>query len=95
MKCVNNCPVKNIEYKDNKFIFHTRCLMCTRCSYNCPTDAVNIGILNSWKVNKPYAFKKPEIEEKDKHPYYCKRSYIRYYQEAKKKIKKFEKRKTV
>ena len=95
MKCVNNCPTKNIEYKDNKFIFHTRCLMCTRCSYNCPTNAVNIGILNSWKVNKPYAFKKPEIEEKDKHPYYCKRSYIRYYQEAEKKIKNFEKRKTV
>ena len=92
MKCVNNCPVKNIEYRDGKFIFHSQCLMCTRCAFHCPTDAFSIGILNSWKVNKPYSFKIPEIEEKDRHPKYCKKSYIRYYKEADEKIQNFEKR---
>ena len=91
MKCVNSCPQKNIEFKDGKFIFHSNCIMCARCSFNCPTDAISIGILNNWRVNKPYAFKVPDKEEKDKHPLYCKKSYIRYYKEADEKIQNFKK----
>ncbi len=81
MKCVEACPVHNIEFKDDKFIFHNKCLLCARCSFNCPKDAFKIGILNGWRVNKPYAFKEVNVEEKDKHPYYCKRSYKRYFKE--------------
>ncbi len=82
MKCINNCPTNNIEFINGKFKFHNRCLCCVRCSFNCPTDAFSIGLLNNWRVNKPYAFKPLDIKEKDRHPRYCKRSYIRYYKEA-------------
>ena len=91
MKCVNNCPTKNIEFVDGKFKFNNRCLCCTRCSFNCPVDAFNIGLLNGWRVNKPYMFKKPDFEEVDKHPLYCKNSYKRYYKEAAEKIQNSEK----
>lgn len=90
MKCVNACPTKNIEFKDGKFVFHSQCLLCARCSFNCPTDAISIGILNSWRVNKPYSFNEPEVEEKDKHPLYCKHSYIRYFKEAEERIQKHQ-----
>ena len=86
LKCVNTCPVKNIEYKDGKFYFKNSCLLCTRCSFNCPTDAFKIGLLNNWRVNKPYKFKLSDANEIDKHPKYCKRSYIRYFKEAENRI---------
>lgn len=88
MKCVNSCPTQNISYVDGKFKFSNKCICCTRCSFNCPTDAFSIFILNNWRVNKPYAFKDPQKEEKDKHPHYCKKSYIRYYKEAEERISK-------
>lgn len=86
MKCVNSCPVNNITFVDGKFKFKNKCLCCTRCSFYCPTDAFSIGLLNGWRVNKPYSFKEINIEEKDKHPHYCKRSYIRYFKEANERI---------
>lgn len=88
MKCVNNCPTHNIEFKDGKFKFHNHCLCCTRCSFNCPTNAFSIGLLTGWKVNGNYKFKEPEIIEVDKHPKYCKKSYIRYYKEAAERLTK-------
>ena len=30
--------------------------MCMRCVMNCPKDAVRPGILNLWRVNRPYDF---------------------------------------
>ena len=91
MKCVNSCPVKNIEYKDGKFKFHWHCTLCSRCSFNCPTNAFNTGFLNLWKVNGNYKFAEPEIEEKDKHKRYCKKSYERYYKEAARRLGQIEK----
>ena len=88
MKCVNSCPTQNIEFVDGKFKFHNRCLCCTRCSFYCPTNAFSIGLLTSWKVNGKYKFAEPEIEEVDKHPKYCKKSYIRYYKEAEERLSK-------
>ena len=87
MKCVNSCPVKNIEFKDDKFVFSNKCLLCTRCSFNCPKDAFKIGLLNNWRVNKPYAFKMPNEKEIDKHKNFCKGSYKRYYKEADELVK--------
>lgn len=86
MMCVKNCPEKNIEFVNGKFKFHNRCLMCTRCSFNCPTNAFSIGLLTGWKVNGKYKFKEPEVVEKDKHPHYCKRSYIRYFKEINERV---------
>ena len=55
-KCINICPIENIvlDHKTNKIKFNNKCLMCMRCSFYCPKDAINIGLLNSWKVNGKY-----------------------------------------
>lgn len=53
--CIKRCPTQNIfRDKDGKVRFHHHCLMCMRCSFYCPNDAINIGFLQSWgwKVNK-------------------------------------------
>lgn len=55
--CINSCPTKNIEIKeDGSFKFKNNCLMCMRCSLDCPADAIKIGLLEMWHVNKPYNF---------------------------------------
>lgn len=85
--CAKNCPVGNIKMDENgKFFFGNDCVMCTRCSFNCPTNAFDIGMLNGWKVNGRYSYKLPEKPEEDKHAWYCKKAYKRYFEEAQKKI---------
>ncbi len=85
--CVKNCPAHNIEMDENgKFKFHNDCIMCACCSFNCPTNAFNIALLNGWKVNGKYSYKMPTEKEKDKHAWYCKRAYKRYFANAKAKI---------
>lgn len=88
MKCVNNCPVKNISYnrETGKFIFGNKCVMCARCSFNCPKDAIKIGILNGWRVNGAYNFENPDTTQTCKKPNYCKKAYERYFAEAEAKI---------
>ena len=89
MRCVNECPINNIEYIEDKFLFKNKCLMCMRCVMNCPSDAFNIGLFNSWKVNKPYTFIEAPYQEEIK-PNYCKKAYMRYFQEAEEKIRKHQ-----
>ena len=85
--CAKNCPVGNIKMDGNgKFSFGGDCVMCPRCSFNCPTNAFDIGMLNGWKVNGRYSYKLPEKPEEDKHAWYCKKAYKRYFEEAQKKI---------
>lgn len=85
--CAKNCPVGKIKMDGNgKFSFGGDCVMCTRCSFNCPTNAFDIGMLNGWKVNGRYSYKLPEKPEEDKHAWYCKKAYKRYFEEAQKKI---------
>ena len=86
MKCVNNCPVHNISYENDKFTFSNKCTLCMRCAFNCPTDSFRIGLLNLWRVNKPYAFKDINKDEKDRHKLYCKRSYKRYFKEIEERL---------
>ncbi len=66
MRCVRDCPEKNIRFENGKFKFSHHCEMCMRCSFYCPTDAFKIGFLKGWKVNGDYKLK--ELE-KDKTPY--------------------------
>ncbi|MCQ2270795.1 MAG: EFR1 family ferrodoxin [Bacteroidales bacterium] len=59
--CIKRCPTQNIfRDKDGKMHFHHHCLMCMRCSFFCPTNAINIGFLQQWgwKVNGGYDFEK-------------------------------------
>ena len=88
LRCVRDCPTKNIAYQDGKIKFQHHCQMCMRCSFFCPTDAINIGFLNGWKVNGAYRFKAidgnndlklPYIDQNAKGFYRC---FISYFSEV-------------
>ncbi len=66
MKCVKDCPEKNIRFEKGKIKLGHHCEMCMRCSFYCPTDAFKIGFLKGWKVNGDYKLK--ELAN-DKTPY--------------------------
>jgi len=83
MKCVNNCPTKNITFKDGKFHFGTHCLLCSRCAFNCPVDAVRIGLMDFMRVNGKYNFNaNPDEAVIGK---YCHKSYVEYFNKDKDK----------
>lgn len=85
-RCVKACPMGNIVHEDGKFRFRGDCLMCARCSFNCPTDAFNIAMLNGWRVNGKYNLDYEGEEQKNKHEWYCKKAYKRYFAAAEQKI---------
>lgn len=64
--CMNNCPTNAIYVnKKGKYKFKaSRCTMCMRCTMNCPVDAISFGIMNPWKVNKPFHFKEIVQDER-------------------------------
>lgn len=39
--CVANCPMGNIELKDDKPIFNNNCIVCLRCYYSCPNKSIH------------------------------------------------------
>lgn len=85
-KYIENCPTRNIELINNQFVFKTKCLMCMRCSFYCPIDAISIGLFNRWRVNGPYAFKHELNDKEDVHKNFCKRSYRKYFTRCIKRI---------
>lgn len=85
MKCINDCPAKNISLKDDRFKFGGKCLMCQRCVMYCPKHAVKAGMFNSWRVDVPYTFK-PSEDKTTKKPNFWKKNYQKYFQEAEKRI---------
>lgn len=63
-KCINICPMKNIYInKKGKIKFHHSCVMCMRCSFYCPKDAISIGFLNGWRINDYYNLKSIEKDD--------------------------------
>ncbi len=42
LKCVNNCPTKNIRYSDGTIQFGDTCIACLKCIYACPAHAINL-----------------------------------------------------
>lgn len=91
MKCVNNCPAKNIKFEDGKFKFGKNCLMCQRCVMYCPKDAFkSLGGFTSWKVSTPYSFKEQTEFQEEKRPKYCKKNYEKYFKTSFEKIEKHE-----
>ncbi len=93
--CIRRCPTKNI-YRDNDgaIRFRHHCLMCMRCSFFCPKDAIHIGFLDDWgwKVNGGYDFEKiNKIEPTE--PYITKdtkgffRCYVETYENINKRYK--------
>ena len=89
-KCVKNCPVSNISVKDGKFTFGKRCLMCMRCAFECPKNAIKIGFFEKWKVNGEYSFTPPSRPEPPtKHDNYCKKAYDRYFENIEERLKNY------
>ena len=77
LKCVQNCPTKNITFEDGRFRFGKNCIGCVRCSFNCPTGAIRIGLIDFMRVNGPYDFTRdPGSAALGR---YCKKSYERYF----------------
>lgn len=56
MRCVKDCPERNISFKGGRFRFSGRCVMCMRCAMLCPADAVNVGLVRFFKVSGAYEF---------------------------------------
>lgn len=56
--CLNSCPTNAIYInKKGKYKFKaSKCAMCMRCTMNCPVDAITFGMMNPWKVNRPFKF---------------------------------------
>lgn len=81
-KCARLCPQLNIVMKDGLPSFGKNCIGCTACSFNCPTDAIKIGMLNSWRVNGAYDMS-GDIEGLGKKDVcrYWRGSYVRYFRE--------------
>lgn len=70
MKCVNNCPLNNISFADEKFKFGTNCSLCVRCSFNCPVCAISIGLLNGWRINGTYRIKQTSADKSLRFPFF-------------------------
>ena len=89
MKCVQDCPAKNISYNEEKQKFHFgyQCLMCQRCIMYCPKHAIKVGMFNAWRVDSPYSFKEQLEFQKERHPRYCRKNYQRYFEVSEKRIK--------
>lgn len=81
-RCEKLCPMGNIEMKDGLPVFGKNCIGCTACSFNCPEDAISIGVLNAWRVNGAYKFAPPRegLTKKDVCAYW-RGSYVRYFRE--------------
>jgi ferredoxin/flavodoxin len=61
--CVKVCPASNVKMSGGYPRFGSRCTMCMGCAFLCPKDAVRPGLLNAWRVNGPYQFKKLVLDE--------------------------------
>ena len=84
--CVKRCPTHNITIENGEFHFGNKCLMCVRCSFNCPKNAIKIGWFDKWKVNGAYNFNNPDGTEQKSHRNYCKNSYKKYFERNEKRI---------
>ncbi|MBY6828977.1 4Fe-4S binding protein, partial [Clostridium botulinum] len=38
--CVRNCPKGNIVFENGGVVFHSNCILCLRCIYICPSNAI-------------------------------------------------------
>lgn len=38
--CLRNCPKSNITFENGRAVFHSKCMLCLRCIYVCPINAI-------------------------------------------------------
>lgn len=63
--CASNCPRRNIEMKDGKPTFGDRCVICLRCVYGCPKNAIQPGVGRFFVLKKGLDL--DAVEERTKH----------------------------
>ena len=61
--------------------------MCQRCIMYCPKHAIKVGLFNSWRVDVPYSFKEQKEFQEERHPKYCRKNYIKYFEISERRIK--------
>ena len=92
-RCIKICPQSNIKIKDGKIKFGSSCVLCMGCSFNCPVDAVKVGLFKFWKVNGSYRLNElvkddslyfPVVPDRAKGIY---RLYKKYYRECDAQLK--------
>lgn len=87
-KCIRNCPQGNIKIIDGKFKFGKDCVLCMGCSFDCPVDAVKVGVFKYWKVNGSYRLSELEKDKSLYFPHVPDRAkgiyklYKKYYREC-------------
>lgn len=79
--CASLCPQNNIFIDGGKPRFCKNCVGCMACAFGCPKDAINISILNGWRVNGRYSFE-GEPATDDEVCNYCKKAYLSYFHET-------------
>jgi len=42
LTCVNICPVKNLEFKDDEMVSLQKCILCQLCMKYCPDFAIEV-----------------------------------------------------
>ena len=52
--CAKNCPSNNITMLNNKPVFGEDCILCLKCIYGCPTQAIEAGALNFIVLKEGY-----------------------------------------
>lgn len=58
-KCMIECPTRNIkEGCHNKPSFGLKCIICMRCIYGCPVDAISPRFMKFFKISKWYDLNK-------------------------------------
>ncbi len=55
--CVKNCSANNITMLDNKPVFGERCILCLKCIYGCPKQAIEARTLKFIILKEGYDLK--------------------------------------
>jgi flavodoxin/ferredoxin len=63
--CIKKCPMSNIRWKktrrNEKISFGLKCILCMRCIYSCPVDAIHPRIFKFFKIKDGFTQKKLEL----------------------------------
>ena len=54
--CVSDCPAQNVTLENGFPKFGNHCIMCMRCSINCPAQAISAGVLKKFQLSGGWNF---------------------------------------
>lgn len=66
--CAESCPRKNIRLKDGKPVFGWECVMCLRCVYGCPENALKSRILKFITIKEGFSIAELEKQVQETEP---------------------------